>query len=50
MYFALMILMAILAAVLVLFMERRGDPRLLEREYKLRANSSQAKDSLESGI
>ncbi|MDQ3820699.1 MAG: hypothetical protein M3362_23860 [Acidobacteriota bacterium] len=50
MYFALMILLAILAVALVLFMERRGDPRLLEREYRLRANSSQAKDSLESGV
>ena len=42
MYFALMILMAIIATALVLFMERRGDPRLLEREYRLPANSSQA--------
>lgn len=50
MYFALMILMAIIAAALVLFMERRGDPRLLEREYKLRANASQTKDSLGTRI
>lgn len=46
MYLALMILLAVIASVLVLLVERRGDPYLLEREYKLRANSSQAKDSL----
>jgi hypothetical protein len=40
MYFALMILTALVAAALVLLMERRGDPRLLEREYKSQADAS----------
>jgi hypothetical protein len=33
MYFALLILMAVVIVALVLIMERHGDPRLLEREY-----------------
>jgi hypothetical protein len=35
MYFALMILMALVIVALVLLAERRGDPHLLEREYRL---------------
>jgi hypothetical protein len=34
MYFVLMILIALAAAGLVLFLEHRGDPRVLELEYK----------------
>jgi len=40
MYFALMIVMALVAAALVLLAERRGDPRLLEREYDLQTDAA----------
>jgi hypothetical protein len=40
MYFALMILMALVVVALVLLAERRGDPRLLEREYKRQSDAS----------
>jgi hypothetical protein len=36
MYFALLILIALAVAALVLFLEHRGDPRMLEREYDAR--------------
>ena len=45
MYFALMILTALVAAALVLLMERRGDPHLLEREYKSQADASKKSPS-----
>ena len=35
MYFAVVILIAILVAAAVLFLEQRGDPVTLEREYGL---------------
>ena len=34
MYYALMFLFSLLVVALVLFFEPRGDPQLLEREYK----------------
>jgi hypothetical protein len=33
MYFAVMILIALAVVALVLFLEHRGDPQALEREY-----------------
>ena len=41
MYFALMIFIAVAAAALVLMVERRGDLRLLEREYRLKTDASE---------
>jgi hypothetical protein len=35
MYFAVMILIALVVVAAVLILEHRGDPRALEREYKL---------------
>jgi hypothetical protein len=40
MYFALMIIIALIIVALVLFLERSGDPRSLEREYDSRAQVS----------
>ena len=39
MYFALMILIAVVVVALVLLLEHRGDPRMLEREYTTRRPS-----------
>jgi hypothetical protein len=35
MYFAVMILIALVVVAAVLILEHRGDPRALEREYKI---------------
>lgn len=35
MYFAVMILIALLIAAAVLILEHRGDPNTLERDYRL---------------
>lgn len=34
MYLALMVLIAIVVVAAVLFLEHRGDPKMLERDYK----------------
>ena len=40
MYFALLILMAVVVVALVLLAERHGDPGLLEREYRPETDAS----------
>jgi hypothetical protein len=44
MYFALMILISLAVVALVLFLEHRGDPKMLEREYDSRPSLTEKSD------
>ena len=43
MYFVLMFLLAVAIVILVLALEHRGDPRLLERQYAKKRRASNSK-------
>ena len=42
-YFALMFMLAVAIVILVLALEHRGDPRLLERQYAKKGRAANSK-------